>query len=45
MTDETDFIDNKDLKLLSIKNEVIFFNIFDYFENNLGDLTENLSLS
>ena len=43
ITDETNIIDNKNLKLLTIWNEVIFFNIFDNFENNL--LEENLSLT
>lgn len=42
-TDNTDLIENKNLKLLTIKNELIFFNIFDYFENNLSD--ENITTS
>ncbi|MDR0772419.1 MAG: hypothetical protein LBF15_05340 [Candidatus Peribacteria bacterium] len=28
-----------------MKNEVIFFNIFDYFENNLDNVDANLSFS
>lgn len=45
LTDQTDFVNDKNLKLLSLKNEVIFFNIFDYFENNLDNVDANLSFS
>lgn len=45
LTDETDLIDDKNLKLLSFSNQIIFFNIFDYFENNLADFGVDLSLN
>lgn len=35
----------KDIKLLSFRNEIIYINIFDYFENNLSDLWLNLTLN
>ncbi|MDR3150852.1 MAG: hypothetical protein LBU14_04590 [Candidatus Peribacteria bacterium] len=45
LTDETDIVDDKNLKLLSMTNEIIFFNLFDYFENNLENLDVYLTLS
>jgi hypothetical protein len=45
LTDDMDLIDDNNLKLLSFSNEIIFFNIFDYFENNLSDLDVGLSLN
>lgn len=44
-TDETNLVDNKNLKLLAVNNEIIFFNIFDYFENNLLDEKINITLT
>ncbi|NVP17257.1 DUF58 domain-containing protein [Candidatus Gracilibacteria bacterium] len=35
----------KDIKLLSFRNEIIYINIFDYFENNLSDSGLNLTLN
>ncbi len=38
--------ENKEyLKFLSVKNEIIFINIFDYFENNLYNININANLS
>jgi hypothetical protein len=45
LTDETDLVNDRNLQLLSFSNQIIFFNIFDYFENNLCDLDVNLSLT
>ncbi|MDR1944756.1 MAG: hypothetical protein LBQ59_01355 [Candidatus Peribacteria bacterium] len=45
LTDDMDLIDDRNLKLLSFSNEIIYFNIFDYFENNLENLNVNLSLN
>lgn len=40
------FTQDKDcLKTLSIKNEIIYINIFDYFENNLFNVNANINLS
>jgi len=38
LSDKDSLENTKQLKLLNLKNEVIFINIFDYFENNLGDI-------
>jgi len=35
----------KDIKLLSFRNEIIYINIFDYFENNLSDLGLDITLN
>lgn len=35
----------KDIKLLWFKNEIIYINIFDYFENNLSNSWLNLTLN
>ncbi|MDD3794051.1 MAG: DUF58 domain-containing protein [Candidatus Gracilibacteria bacterium] len=35
----------KDIKLLGFKNEIIYINIFDYFENNLSNSGLNLTLN
>lgn len=37
MSDKVAEIDEKHLKIQSIKNDFIYINIFDYLENNLGD--------
>ena len=44
LTDDTDILENRNLKLLSITNEIIFFNIFDYFENNLTNANSTITL-
>jgi hypothetical protein len=36
-----DFENDKDLKVLSLKNDIIFVNIFDNFENTLDTESEN----
>jgi hypothetical protein len=36
-----DFENDKDLKVLSLKNDIIFVNIFDNFENTLDAKNEN----
>jgi hypothetical protein len=38
LTDSTDKVDEKLLKLVSNNNDVVIINIFDYFENNLSEL-------
>ena len=38
LSDKDSLENTKQLKLLNLKNEVIFINIFDYFENNLEDI-------
>jgi hypothetical protein len=45
LTDDVDLIDDNNLRLLAFSNEIMFFNIFDYFENNLSNLNMNLSLN
>ena len=35
LTDDTEVKNSRSLKLLSFSNEIIYLNIFDYFENNL----------
>ena len=45
LTDNIFNIDEKLLRLVSNKNELIFINIFDYFENNLTKLWWNISLN
>ncbi len=37
LTDKIDSFLDKNLKILWIKNDVVYINIFDYFENNLED--------
>ncbi|MBW7955067.1 DUF58 domain-containing protein [Candidatus Gracilibacteria bacterium] len=37
LTDKVDNFLDKNLKILGIKNDVVYINIFDYFENNLDD--------
>ena len=37
LTDKIDGFLDKNLKILWIKNDVVYINIFDYFENNLED--------
>lgn len=37
--------DDKNLKILWLKNEVIFINIFDYFENNLEKIWNDFTFS
>ncbi len=44
LTDDTNFNDEKVLKIFWTKNEVILINIFDYFENNLIDENVNITL-
>ncbi len=40
------FTQDKDyIKTLSIRNEIIYINIFDYFENNLLNVDANINLS
>ena len=34
--------DDKSLKILWLRNEVIFINIFDYFENNLENIRNDV---
>lgn len=41
LTDKMDFENDKDLKVLSLKNDIIFVNIFDNFENTLDAKNEN----
>lgn len=45
LTDEIISESQKSLKKLSIKNEIIYINIFDYFENNLHNVDWYMSLS
>jgi len=45
LTDETERIDEKLLKIIWKENEIVFINIFDYLENNISDLSWNISLS
>ena len=45
LTDNDEIKQDKDWKLLWVKNEVIYVNIYDYFENNLISLNEDISLS
>lgn len=45
LTDDTNFQEEKILKIVWAENEVILINIFDYFENNLMDFNWNISLS
>jgi len=44
----TDYIDNIDetlLRLVANKNEIVYINIFDHFENNLINMPWNISLN
>lgn len=45
MTDEVERIDEKLLRFISKNNEIVVINIFDNFENNLTDLSFELSLN
>lgn len=45
LTDYIGDIDEKLLRLVSNKNEVIYINIFDYFENNLANIQWGVSLN
>lgn len=45
LTDDIFLEDEKNLKTIGIKNEVIFINIFDYLENNLEKKEPNLVFS
>lgn len=45
LTDNIFNIDEKLLRLVWNKNELVFINIFDYFENNLTNLWWNISLN
>jgi hypothetical protein len=44
MTDKTSEIDDKYLKIQSFKNDFVYINIFDYFENNLSEDNSVLKL-
>lgn len=44
LSDKIDEIDDKYLKIQSIKNDFIYINIFDYFENNLSSDDDILKL-
>lgn len=41
LTDKMNVKDDKNLKILALKNDVVFVNIFDEFENTLETLAEN----
>jgi len=45
LTDNDKIKDSKAWKLLWLKNEVIYINIYDYFENNLANLSGGINLS
>jgi len=45
LTDETDDIDKKLLKLVWSRNEIVFINIFDVFENELFDENVDITLN
>jgi len=45
LTDSTDKVDEKLLKLVSNNNDVVIINIFDYFENNLSELLWDVVLN
>jgi hypothetical protein len=44
LTDKIEEIDDKYLKIQSIKNDFIYINIFDNFENNLSEDNSVLKL-
>lgn len=44
LTDKMWEIEDKNLKILSLKNDVVYINIFDYLENNLIDDTSVLKI-
>ncbi len=44
LTDKMWEIEDKNLKILSLKNDVVYINIFDYLENNLVDDTSVLKI-
>lgn len=43
LTDNISQISDKLLKIISLENEIIFINIFDYFENNLEKLDKDMT--
>ncbi len=45
LTDNDKLEDSKDWRLLWLKNEVIYINIYDYFENNLVKENTNINLT
>ena len=45
ISDDINLSIEKDIKLLGFKNEIIYINIFDYFENNLSNLWIDLTLN
>jgi hypothetical protein len=45
LTDSTEKVNEKLLKLVSNNNDVVIINIFDYFENNLSDLLWDVVLN
>lgn len=45
LTDDTKFDDENVLKIAWLENDIIVINIFDYFENNLGEDNVNIWLS
>jgi len=45
LTDNDKIKNTKNWKLLWLKNEVIYINIYDYFENNLANLSGDINLS
>jgi len=45
ITDKTEDFEIKDLKLIWEQNDLVFINIFDYLENNLSHLKENISIN
>lgn len=42
-TDNIEIIPDKLLKIISFENELVFINIFDYFENDLEKLDKNIA--
>jgi hypothetical protein len=44
LTDKISEIDDKYLKIQSIKNDFVYVNIFDFFENNLTEDSSVLKL-
>lgn len=45
LTDNDEIKQDKNWRLLWVKNEVVYVNIYDYFENNLLTLNEDITLS
>ena len=44
LSDKIDEINDKNLKIISIKNDFVYINIFDHFENNLSKESYTLKL-